>query len=143
MKVIARHEVLTSSTQETIELKTAAGTPVPFAYHINAGNFGFAKFKVDTKSLAAFEKQLVNVEDSMSRRHIYSVLFDMIKDNDISGAQVLEIACKNIANEEAVDVPSAAPLSWNEFRVKNKGQGYSMTELAEMYRDRLLQETAV
>lgn len=66
---------------------------MPFAYHINHGGYGYAKFKIDEKSLEAFEQKLVKIESSMSRKHLYYVMADMLIKNDISGVKLLEI-CK-------------------------------------------------
>lgn len=55
MKIIKVVDILTKDNQETFELDSVVGDQVPFAYHINHGGFGYAKFKIDDKSLAAFE----------------------------------------------------------------------------------------
>jgi hypothetical protein len=67
MKIIHSIDVLTSDSKETIEIPEAVGKPAPFCYHINSGNYGYGKFKIDSKSLAAFSKNLHKVEKSMSR----------------------------------------------------------------------------
>lgn len=67
------------------------GEKVPFAYHINHGGFGYAKFVIDKISLWAFEKNLNKIESSISRKQLYYIMFDMIKNNEISGAQWLKI----------------------------------------------------
>ena len=40
----------------------------------------------------------------MSRKQIYNIMFDMLKENDLSGAQLLDICLTNMAHERAVDV---------------------------------------
>lgn len=69
------------------------GKAAPHAYHINYMNYGFAKFVIDAKSLSVFENNLQKIESSMSRKQLYNILGDMLKQNAISGAQVLKI-CK-------------------------------------------------
>ena len=106
MRVVAQHDVFTRADAETIEIKELAGKPMPYAFHINAGNYGFAKFKIDAMSLKAFEADLAKMESSMSRKQLYCIMLDMIKENDLSGAQLFEICAKQIVKEEAVDVLS-------------------------------------
>jgi hypothetical protein len=94
MKVTKTFDVLTKDDQETIEIDNIVGEKAPFAYHINHGGYGYAKFKIDPKSLLAFEQKLNKIESSISRKQLYYILFDMIKSNDISGAQWIKIVKK-------------------------------------------------
>ena len=106
MKIIKVVDILTKDDQETFELESVVGDKVPFAYHINHGGYGYAKFKIDDKSLDAFEKKLGKIESSMSRKHLYYVMSDMLVKNDISGARLLNICKQQLVDETAVDVLS-------------------------------------
>lgn len=55
MKVTKIVEIITKSDQERFEVAELAGTEAPFAYHINYKNYGYAKFKIDDKSIKVFE----------------------------------------------------------------------------------------
>lgn len=46
------------------------------------------------------------VEESMARKQLYNMLYDMMKDGDISGYQFIEISINNLIHEEAEDVIS-------------------------------------
>ena len=61
----------------------------PFAYHINYLNHGYGKFKIDDKSIKVYEDNLGKIDDSMSRKQIYNILYDMLREQEISGAQLL------------------------------------------------------
>lgn len=93
MKITKVIDIVTKDDQESFEIEELRGEDAPSAYHINYKNFGFAKFKIDEKSLAFFEKNLGKIEDSMSRKQVFNIMYDMLKQNDISGAQLLNI-CK-------------------------------------------------
>ena len=79
-------DIVTKDNQETFDVEDLVGQDAPYAYHINYGNNGFAKFKIDPKSLRAFESSLNKIENSLDRRHLFIIMNDMLKDNDISGA---------------------------------------------------------
>ena len=104
MKVIDVIEIITKDDKETFEVEELVGKDAPFAYHINYKNNGFAKFNIDTKSLKAFEDNLISIEDSMSRKQIYNIMYDMLKENYLSGAQLLSICKQQLVKETAVDV---------------------------------------
>ena len=68
MKVYKVLDICTDDKAEKLELSKLKGTKRPFAYHINYNNYGYAKFKIDHKSLEVFEKHLYKIEDSMSKK---------------------------------------------------------------------------
>ena len=104
MKVTKVIDIITKDDQESFEIESLRGTDAPSAYHINYKNYGFAKFQIDDKSLAFFEKNLSKIEDSMSRKQIFNIMYDMLKQNDISGAQLLNICKTQLVGETSVDV---------------------------------------
>lgn len=114
MKVIKVIDIETKDDQETFDLESVVGEPAPHAYHINYKNHGFAKFRIDDKSLSVFEKKLGLIEDSMSRKQIYNIMYDMLKHtpklkqtdgkSDLAGARLLNICKTQLVNEKAVDV---------------------------------------
>lgn len=108
MKIIKEIDILTKSDQAFFELEELAGTKAPFAYHINYRNYGFAKFIIDDKSLNAFQTRLSKIEDSLSRRQLYYIMWDMLRLNDLSGARLLDICKTQLMDETAVDVLTTA-----------------------------------
>jgi len=106
MKITKTFDILTKDDKESFDLTEVVGEKAPFAYHINHGGYGYAKFVVDPKSLSAFEGSLNKIESSISRKQLYYILFDMIKNNEISGAQWLNIVKKQMASEVSTDVIS-------------------------------------
>lgn len=79
MKVIKTIDVLTSDKSATVDVKELVGQPVPYCFHINSGNYGFGKFKIDDLSLDAFGKSLYKMKQSKDRKQIYNIMFDMLK----------------------------------------------------------------
>jgi len=55
MKIIKVVDIITKDDTETFDLEDLVGTEAPHAYHINYKNHGYAKFKIDDKSLKVFE----------------------------------------------------------------------------------------
>jgi hypothetical protein len=104
MKCVNSTDILTKDDQETFEVPELVGQDAPFCYHINSGNYGYAKFIFDKKSVAALSQKLTQIESNISRKQIYNILFDMVKSDDISGAQLLDIIYSQMKTESAVDV---------------------------------------
>ncbi len=102
------YQVITCQTDETngrTEVKELAGVDAPFAFFINHGAHGYAKFVVDERTLLNLEKsKIINIEGSMNRKHLYMTLYDMIKSHRIAGSRVLSIMAENLAEETAEDV---------------------------------------
>jgi hypothetical protein len=86
MKITKVIDIVTKDDQETFDIPELVGQEAPAAYHINYQNKGFAKFKIDSKSMGVFEKSLGKIEDSLSRKQLYNIMYDMLKTQDLSGA---------------------------------------------------------
>jgi hypothetical protein len=54
MKVYKTVDITTHDDKESFEVKELEGERAPHAYHINYKNYGYAKFKIDKKSLHVF-----------------------------------------------------------------------------------------
>ena len=104
MKIIKVVDIITKDDKESFDIEELVGQPAPHAYHINYKNHGFAKFKIDEKSLTAFEKNLSKIEDSMSRKQLYNIMYDMLRAQDLSGARLLNICKSQVVTETSVDV---------------------------------------
>ena len=99
-------DITTKADQESFDVEELVDKQAPHAYHINYRNYGYAKFIIDDKSLAAFEKQLYGIEDSMSRKQLYNIMADMLRQNTLVGARLLDIVKKQLLNEADVGVIS-------------------------------------
>lgn len=51
MKISKAFDVLTDDKNQKTDLQEVVGEKAPFAYHINHGGFGYAKFVIDKISL--------------------------------------------------------------------------------------------
>ena len=89
MKVTKVVDIITKSDQETFDIEELVGHEAPFAYHINYLNHGYAKFKIDEKSIKVFEENLGKIDDSMSRKQLYNIFYDMLQDQEIAGVWLL------------------------------------------------------
>ncbi len=101
------YEVVVGETDSKFEVtlvKDLIGKAAPFAYFINYNCHGYGKFKIDSRSLDAFEQKLSGIKDSMNRKLLYNMLFDMMKDGDISGARFLHILKKHLPAETSEDI---------------------------------------
>lgn len=105
MKVYQIITCQTSETSGTTEVAELAGVNAPYAFFLNHGAHGYAKFVVDERTLQNLEQsRLINIEGGMNRKHLYMTLYDMIKSHRISGSRVLSIMAENLAEETAEDV---------------------------------------
>ena len=80
------------------------GVATPAAFLMNLHARGYAKFTCDEMSMAAFEQNLHKIEDRLTRRQIYLTLYDMIKQQSISGARVMHIIMSNLEHETAEEI---------------------------------------
>jgi hypothetical protein len=119
MKIIKVQSILTDSAKESFEVAEMKGLDAPHAYHINYKNHGFAKFLLDDKTLSALEKDLLKIESSMSRKQLYSIMEDMLKQNHLCGARLLDIIKTQLVGETAVDVISSVMRGVVPLVIKN------------------------
>jgi len=80
------------------------GVATPAAFLMNLHARGYAKFTCDEMSMAAFEHSLHKIECRLTRRQIYLTLYDMIKQQGVSGARVIEIIMGNLEHETAEEI---------------------------------------
>ena len=55
-------------------------------------------------SLKAFETGLHKIENSLDRKQITNIMYDLIKSGKIAGSRVLNLILNNLQHETAVDV---------------------------------------
>lgn len=79
MKVIEVVVAKTSSEEKQTTVETMIGKPMPHAFIINYGDWGYAKFLIDERSQVALEQDINKVEDPNERKFLYNILFDAVK----------------------------------------------------------------
>jgi len=107
MEIVKVVDIITKEDAESFDMEELVGVDAPYAYHINYQAHGYAKFIIDQKSLKAFEEKLSKIESSMSRKHLYMIMNDMVLSSHLTGAQLLEICKKQIAQDTAAEVITA------------------------------------
>jgi aminopeptidase N len=103
MKIFKKIDVILEA-QEWTEVDEFVGELKPAAVFLDHGDNGYAKFRYDKDSLAAFGKSMGKIEDSLTRKQIYSVMYELVKDQLMSGQQFLEILKEHIPHEQSPDV---------------------------------------
>ena len=104
MKIVNEEEITTSDDSPSISLDHLIGKKAANAYHINYKNYAYGKFSIDKKSLTVFSKQLSEIEDVASRKHLYKIMYDMLELHEISGMQLFEICINQITSETRIEV---------------------------------------
>ena len=79
MKVYDTVTVKTSSEESVTTVESLEGKPVPRAFLINYGDWGYAKFLVDERSQQALEQDINKIDDLNERKFVYNILFDGVK----------------------------------------------------------------
>jgi hypothetical protein len=80
---------------------------MPQAFLINYGDFGYAKFLVDPRSLLALENDISKIESFTERKYVYNILFDGVKSCRQPGSRLLEMIKNNILLEKSEAVLSS------------------------------------
>jgi hypothetical protein len=88
------------------DVKDFVGMAMPAGFLINHGSKGYGKFVYDEQTLTTLQNGLKNFESRFDRKHVYYIMFDMIKSGRIPAARALSIINNNIESETAEDVLS-------------------------------------
>lgn len=99
MQVIEVVVAKTSSQDESTTVPDLIGKPLPTAFLLNYGGYGFAKFKFDDRSLRAFEENLHKVKVLDARKNVYNMLHDNVKSMQVAGSQALAVIKKSLPHE--------------------------------------------
>jgi len=91
----------TSSTKETTLVENLIGKPIPAAFLLNYGGYGFAKFRFDARSLAVFQHSLHKIESLEERKNVYNMLFDNVKSLRVAGSQALHAIKTALPHEQS------------------------------------------
>ena len=100
MKVYDQVDVIIEAEPETL-VQSLKGKRKPHAYILDYGDNGYAKFQYDQQTLDVFAKSISKIESSLTRKQIYAVMFDMVKEGLLAGQQYLEILKEHIPQETA------------------------------------------
>ena len=104
MKIYEVVNAFTDDKNPVTIVSDLIGKKKPYAYFMNYGCHGYAHFKIDERSLKAYENKLSLIEDSLTRKLIYSDLYEMMKEGDISGYYLLRLLKKHLPDETSEDV---------------------------------------
>lgn len=103
------------------------------AVFLNVNDHGFLKVRIDQESLKAF-RNLSKVEDKLTRRMLWQVLWEMVKDFTLSSIEFLELVEANLL-QETVDETLLVILARTQSIVQN----YLPSELKEQYSQKMLE----
>ena len=105
MHVIEEFDCIIDNSDSITSVENFIGKSKAHAYFINHGAHGYAKFVLDEQTVMALESGLYKLQNSLDRKHIYNMLFDMTISNQMPGSLVLHIILKNLtASNESEDV---------------------------------------
>jgi hypothetical protein len=82
------------------------GQPAPAAYLINYNFYGYAKFKIDPKSVSVFQNDLYKIKDALCRKLVIKLMHDMLKTQDVCGVQLFDLCKTQLVHETSSDVIS-------------------------------------
>lgn len=74
---------------------------MPAAFLLNYGGHGFAKWRFDARSLAAFEANISKLESLAGRKDVYTYLYDNVKSMRVAGSQALSAIKNALPNEQS------------------------------------------
>ncbi|CDW86678.1 aminopeptidase n [Stylonychia lemnae] len=112
MQVIEEVEAHTSDKSRVTVIHGLAGKKLPQAFFSNYRCYGYGKFKIDNRSLKAFDEKLGLIKDSMQRKLLINTLNEMLKDQELSGSQFLGILKKHLKTETSDSVLSSSLQSY-------------------------------
>jgi len=99
MQIIDFVVAKTSSSEAVTEVPDLVGKPMPAAFLMNYKCHGFAKFRFDSLSLAAFEANMCKLESLEDRKNVYNMLFDNVKSLRVAGSQALSVIKHSMPHE--------------------------------------------
>ena len=82
--------------------------------------------------MSVFAEKLGKIEDSLSRKQLYNIMYDMLKTQDLSGAQLVNICKQNLVEETEPDV-IADLLGGRNSIVQGTIKAYIPLEVFEKY----------
>ena len=104
MKISKRIQVETSDAVGETQVAELVGMKMPYAFLINEQANGYGKFVIDEQTLTSFEANFGLIEDKLTRKQSYNMMYDMIKSGKIAASRVLQIIHDHISTETAEDV---------------------------------------
>lgn len=104
MKITKQIQVMTSDETAVTEVQELVGMKSPYAFLINDQANGYGKFVIDEQTLTAFEANFGLIEDKLTRKQTYNMMYDMIKSGKIAASRVMHIVLGHISTETAEDV---------------------------------------
>lgn len=92
---------------EVAEVAGARGLPGPSLVFPNYNDLGFVKVALDDQSLAFVRRSIERVDDLLLRQLLWSSLWNMVRDQQLSSVEYLALVREKVALEERIDVVEA------------------------------------
>ena len=86
----------TDSAISETQVPEAVGLPIPHAYILNYGGFGYAKFVYSEGDLRAFEENFGKIECRDTRKMVLNTIFDNVRSNNVAGSRLLHIIKRHL-----------------------------------------------
>ena len=103
MKPIKEEVIDVEANQET-EIFKLVDTPSPSCVVLNVHDYDYAKVKLDRTSIEKLFADLHKIEPPFTRQVVWRNLWDMVKDNEMSGVEFAEMAITQLPLEKQVDL---------------------------------------
>ncbi len=86
------------------EIVEAKGLEVPDLVFPNVMDYDLVNVTLDSKSLDSVLKSLSQIENTLQRQQLYSTLWFMVRNRDLSAAEFINLCVKHSVNEEDVTI---------------------------------------
>lgn len=106
MKIYKIATFCTDDKNAIVPVDEFIGEQAPYAIMVNHNAQGYGKFIIDDKSIGVFEERLHEIDCNLTRKQVYTILFDMIKSGTVPASRVIKVIRNNILHETAEDVIS-------------------------------------
>ena len=94
---VKKVKVLVKDQEETVvgELQGVEAAAVV----LNVEDWGYCKVRIDESSLAVLKKDLIKIQDPLTRQLVYRALWDMVRDIKLSGVEFVEFVIQQFPLE--------------------------------------------
>ncbi len=101
-EVVRYAEVMQDVDGERTEVPGLVGLPAADLLMVNDGNLTYAKIRLDDRSFASLPRILSAMNDPVTRALLWNLLYDMVRDGDLSVRRYLEILSVALPGESSV-----------------------------------------
>lgn len=94
---LGRVKVLVKAQEET-EITDFIGTNAAVVL-LNVEDWGYCKVRIDENSLTSLKKDLVKIQDPLTRQIVYRALWDMVRDSKLSAVEFVQFVTQQLPHE--------------------------------------------